>query len=165
MPENRSAAGGVQIVTKKAVTDADFDIAKDLILEYSRRLGIDFSFQDFEKEIREFPGEYSEPAGAILLGFVRGKVGGCVALKPLGEKDCEMKRLYVKPEFRGISLGYCLVEDIISEARRIGYRSMKLDTLDKMRAARALYAKFGFAEIPAYRHNPLKGARFMQLYL
>ncbi len=136
-----------------------------LFREYGESLGVDLSFQRFDEEVAELPGVYAPPRGRLLLALARGEPAGCVALRPLRGSDCEMKRLYVRPPFRGIGLGRRLVTCVIDEARQLGYRRMLLDTLAEMTAAQALYAQFGFTESDAYTPNPVAGARFMQLAL
>ena len=140
-------------------------IAKKLIIEYSHSLKSNICLRDFEKEMEEFPGEYAPPEGAVLLAFVNNSAVGCVVLRPLQEDLCEMKRLYVKPEYRGLSIGNLLVRNIIPEARKIGYKGVRLDTLPEMKEAQSLYSKLGFVNIPEYGNNHFPGAHFMELDL
>lgn len=165
MPKTSVNGKDVKVRITKATSDTDLETAKDLVLQYSRLLKVDLDFQDFEKEIEGFLGAYSPPQGVIFLAFLNEKVAGCVAMRPLGKGVCEMKRLFVKPEFRGFSIGVYLAEAIITEARKMGYDSIRLDTLPDMKAAQSLYSRLGFVDIPEYRHNPIKGARFMELRL
>jgi carbonic anhydrase len=141
---------------------ADMQAARALFVDYQRWLGVDLCFQGFTEELASLPGDYAPPAGRLLLARVDGQPVGCVALRPFDDGRCEMKRLYVLPAHQGLGLGRRLVEAIVAAARTIGYRSMVLDTLDTMQAAIALYRAHGFRDIPAYRFNPLPGARFMQ---
>lgn len=133
------------------------------MLEYSRSLSVSLSFQDFDREMENFPGEYSPPRGALLIAHVGDTPAGCVALRPLDDGSCEMKRLFVRPEFRKLSIGKMLAEAIIQKAKELGYPAMKLDTISELRPALSLYRKLGFMEIPQYRYNPLEGAVFMEL--
>lgn len=139
--------------------------ARRLIEEYVASLGIDLGFQEIEKELSEFPAAYAPPGGRILLAFVEGEAAGCVGIRSLRGDCCEMKRLYVRPAFRGSGLGRELALSAIDAARRLGYRSMRLDTLAEMDAARSLYRSLGFREIAPYRFNPEPGASFMELKL
>lgn len=133
--------------------------------EYAASLGFDLDFQDFDEEMASLPGDYAPPEGCILLARYIGKTVGCVALRALEPKACEMKRLYVRPKFRGKGIGRILSENIVAEARRAGYTAMRLDTVASMMTARALYCSMGFKEIKPYRFNPLDDAVFMELAL
>jgi len=149
----------------EAVTDRDIEQAKTLFVEYADSLGFDLAFQRFDEELRSLPGDYARPKGCLLLAACDGQAVGCVALRPLEEGICEMKRLYVKPEFRGMGIGRALAEAVIKEAQNIGYKCMRLDTVPSMEAARMLYASLGFERISPYRYNPIEGAVFMELKL
>ncbi len=123
-------------------------------------------FQNFDKELAELPGDYAAPQGRLLLAYYEGRAAGCIALRELEAETCEMKRLYVRPEFRGRSLGRTLADRIVREAREIGYRRMRLDTVEPvMKDAVAMYRRMGFREIAAYRANPIAGALYMELEL
>ena len=139
----------------------DVAIARELFVEYGRSLGVDLSFQGFDREVATLPGDYDP----ILVAHWNSEPAGCVALHPIEKELCEMKRLFVRPAFRGHAIGRTLAERIIAEARHRGFARMRLDTLPTMRQATALYQSLGFVEIPPYRFNPIEGSRFMELDL
>ena len=139
--------------------------AKDLFLEYERSLPFDLDFQNFEEEVSHLPGEYSRPDGCILVALVGKRPAGCVALRKLDQDICEMKRLYIRPEFRGRRIGRRMAETIIAGAKELGYKKMRLDTVSGMTGAIALYRSLGFKEISQYRVNPLPDAMFFELDL
>ena len=139
--------------------------ARLLFEEYAASLGFDLGFQDFEAELAGLPGVYAPPRGRLLLAFHDGQPAGCVALREIEEGVCEMKRLYVRPDFQGLRIGRALVEGVIAEAREIGYSRMRLDTVPSMDRARGLYRALGFREIPPYRFNPIPGTAFLELRL
>lgn len=136
-------------------------VVRVLFSEYARSLGVDLSFQDFDREIATLPGDYDP----ILIASWNDDIAGCVALHRIEGTISEMKRLYVRPAFRGKEIGRQLALRIIAEARQRGYRSMRLDTLPFMRAAIPLYESLGFVDVPAYRFNPIEGTRFLELTL
>jgi ribosomal protein S18 acetylase RimI-like enzyme len=140
--------------------------ARELFLEYATSLGFSLCFQNFEQELASLPGDYAPPEGRLLLGEYEGQLAACVALHKLEADICEMKRLYLRPQFRGKGLGRILVDRIIGEARQIGYRSMRLDTVEPvMKDAVAMYRRLGFREIASYCKNPMDGALYMELLL
>jgi GNAT superfamily N-acetyltransferase len=145
------------------------DATRAIMREYADSLGIDLCFQDFENELARLPGDYAAPGGHLLLAMVDGAVAGCGAIRGLPDADyanaCEMKRLFVRPAFRRFGLGRVLAQALIDEARRAGYSSMLLDTLDDMETARGLYASLGFEEIPPYYFNPIPGAHYLKVAL
>src|SRR5512143_807343 len=139
--------------------------ARALFLEYAASLDFDLRFQDFHREVAGLPGEYAPPRGLLLLVQADGQAAGCIALRPIDEMTCEMKRLYVRPAYRGRGFGRLLCEALISQAQGLGYTRMKLDTVPQMAAAIALYRELGFVPTEPYRYNPLPGALFMELVL
>jgi ribosomal protein S18 acetylase RimI-like enzyme len=145
--------------------DKDMGTVRALFTEYAESLGFDLCFQGFDRELEGLPGEYTPPRGRLLIAEEGGEAAGCVALRELGEGVCEMKRLYVRPGFRGRGTGRELSEEIVRIARREGYGKMRLDTLASMEAATALYRSMEFREIGPYRYNPLGDAVYMELDL
>src|SRR5436190_15168206 len=146
-----------------AQTVDEIAAAHRLFEEYAESLGFSLCFQDFDQELADLPGKYSAPGGRLLLAYVDKHLAGCIALRKHDSDTCEMKRLFLRPGFRGMGLGKALVVKIIDEARSIGYKRMCLDTIPgKMDSAIALYEAFGFRDISPYYDNPVAGARFMQ---
>jgi ribosomal protein S18 acetylase RimI-like enzyme len=141
------------------------DDARRLFEEYASSLGVSLDFQNFASELATLPGDYAPPEGRLLIAFCQGQAAGCIGLRKLADRTCEMKRLYVRPEFRGAKIGRALAEALTAQAREIGYTRMRLDTLPSMERARAMYASLGFREIAAYRYNPIAGTTFMELSL
>jgi putative acetyltransferase len=140
--------------------------ALELFLEYAQSLGFSLCFQNFDQELAGLPGDYAPPEGRLLLAYYETQVAGCVALHKLETNICEMKRLYLRPQFRGQGLGRALADRIVAEARAIGYQRMRLDTVEPvMKDAVAMYRKLGFKEIAPYRSNPIAGAMYMELEL
>ena len=148
-----------------AVTSEHIAAARALFCEYAEWIGVDLEFQGFSDEVDSLPGEYSPPAGALLLAEEESAFTACVALRKLAEGVCEMKRLYVAPTGRGQGLGLKLAEAIIVRACELGYDKMRLDTLESMTEARELYSSLGFKQIEPYYNNPLPGAEFYELEL
>ncbi|MDI1325777.1 MAG: GNAT family N-acetyltransferase [Brevundimonas sp.] len=138
-----------------------------LFQAYGASLDVDLGYQDFAGELAGLPGKYAPPAGALLLARdTAGEAIGCVGMRPLSDPGvCEMKRLYVSPQGRGLGLGRALMNAVTDEARRLGYREMRLDTLPTMAAAQRLYRQSGFEETPAYYDTPVEGTVFMRLTL
>jgi len=158
-----TTAPSIQIVPARFPDDAD--AVRAILREYAEFLGYGFCFQDFQAELDGLPGRYGPPTGSLLV--IRGStdLAAVIALRDIGAGSCEMKRLYVRPAHRGQGLGRLLVQSLISEARRLGYRTMKLDTAPQLTDAQRLYESMGFRDIPPYYDNPIKGARFMELSL
>lgn len=138
---------------------------KQLFLEYAESLPIDLAFQDFEAELKALPGKYGPPDGVLIIAFLDDQPAGCIALRKIAEKICEMKRLYVREKFQGFGIGKNLITIAIEEATKLGYGSMRLDTLPTMKKAQDLYTSFGFYDIEPYVYNPIQGTRFMELFL
>jgi len=149
----------------EANTDEFISKAKELFQEYAETLGFDLSFQNFDKELDDFPGQYSSPNGRLYLASYNNQIIGCVGLRYFEDSICEMKRLYVKPNFRGKNAGRALAETTIKQAKDIGYGYMRIDTLPSMESANELYKILGFEQIEPYRHNPIEGAIYLELNL
>lgn len=133
--------------------------------QYAASLDFDLRFQDFEEEMRTLPGDYAPPQGGIFLALRRSQAVGCVALRRLEDRVCEMKRLYVAPDHRGQGIGRALAEEAVDEARRIGYERVRLDTAPGMKEAAALYGSLGFRPIAPYYPNPIPGATYLEMKL
>ena len=139
---------------------------RELFLEYAQSLGFSLCFQSFDQELASLPGDYAPPHGRLLLATSEDTPAGCVALHSLSPGICEMKRLYVRPNFRGKGLGKVLAEHVSVEGRNIGYKQLRLDTVEpRMQTAVAMYRKLGFREVAPYRPNPIEGALYMELQL
>ena len=158
-----------QITLVPLETLGELEPVRDILREYGASLAIDLQFQNFDSELAELPGDYAPPAGQLLLAFVGDALAGCGGLRALPDVDhanaCEMKRLYVRPAFRRFGLGRVLAEALLDEARRAGYSTMLLDTLDEMESARELYATLGFTETAPYYFNPVPGAHYLKVDL
>ena len=153
------------IVLRQASLPSEIEAARELFLEYQGSLGIDLCFQGFQRELAALPGPYASPQGRLYLAMDADKAVGCVALRNLGEGMAEMKRLYLRPSYRGQHIGRQLAQRVIEDAKAIGYKSLVLDTLPCMREAQTLYASLGFVDTMPYTENPVEGARFLKLSL
>lgn len=150
----------------QAESAVQIDQARDLFREYESWLGLDLCFQGFEQELAELPGKYALPEGRLFLAYSDAKLAGCIAMRKLEDGICEMKRLFVRDEFRGQKIGVRLIEKLIEEARNEQYSKMRLDTFPpKMGKAASLYEAHGFRPIPPYYNNPHEGVLFMELKL
>jgi putative acetyltransferase len=153
------------LAIREAGDPADIEKARELLLEYQRSLGVDLCFQGFDVELATLPGRYARPTGRLLLAIDGVSILGVAALRALDGGDCEMKRLFVRSQGRGLGLGRLLATTLIDEAGRAGYRRMLLDTLPGMREAQSLYRSMGFSEIAPYCTNPISGTLYMALDL
>jgi len=153
------------LIIKPALTKELIEETQNLFIEYARYLAVDLEFQNFEEELNTLPGDYAPPKGSILLAYHKENLAGCVALRQFQDNICEMKRLYVRPKFRGKKIGKALSKEIIQKAKELGYKFMRLDTLPFMKEAITLYSDLGFKEITPYRYNPFDGAKFFELKL
>ena len=153
------------VVIAEAQTSTDYAVGRALFEEYATGIGVDLCFQDFSAELDRLSVMYGPPAGALLMARIAGDAAGCVGLRKLRDDICEMKRLYVRPSYRGRQLGRRLAEGVAMRARDMGYSTMVLDTLSSMQAAHALYVSMGFTPSPAYYLNPLPGVKYLALDL
>ncbi len=144
---------------------AGLETARHLFAEYSAELGVDLCFQSFDAELKDPLKKYGHPKGSLILAYWNGEPAGTIALKALEEGSCEMKRLYVKPAFRKFGIGEALAVAIMKDAKQLGYTKMKLDTLERLKSAIALYLKHGFIITTAYYHNPLPEVVYMERML
>lgn len=149
------------IIIRPADFPKDAPLLRTLFREYAVWLGVDLDFQGFEVELANLPGAYAPPQGIALIAEQNGAAIGCVAMRPVKDDTCEMKRLWLRPEARGQGLGQTLAQRLFQAAIEAGYRHMVLDTLENMTGARRLYSRLGFHPIPAYYHNPLPGAVYL----
>ena len=150
---------------KQAETPGEIDEVRRLFLEFEAFLGIDLCFEGFEEELAGLPGKYAPPGGALLMGLEKDNVSGCVALRALARGECEMKRLFVRPEFRRTGLGRLLAHEVIGVACQLGYSLMRLDTFENLTEAIGLYESLGFRKTDAYYENPLRNVVYMELDL
>ncbi|MSO53849.1 MAG: GNAT family N-acetyltransferase [Rhodospirillales bacterium] len=148
-----------------ASTRRDIAASRRLFAEYQAWLGVDLCFQGFDDELRSLPEKYGPPRGRFLLARVSGRIAGVIAVAPLEDNICEMKRLFVRPAWRGRGLGRRLAEAIIRAAQELGYQRMRLDTLARLDEAIRLYRSMGFVTIPAYYRNPLENVVYLELDL
>jgi ribosomal protein S18 acetylase RimI-like enzyme len=153
---------GTNITLKKAVTTIDFEQGKQLFLQYIRSLDFELTFQDVDRELQQIATEYNHPTGALLLAFDGEKAIACAGVRKIDTTMAELKRMFVDPAYRGHQLGQQLLQMALEEARQLGYRSIRLDTVPTMHSAIKLYQSFGFREIEPYRFNPMPGAIFME---
>jgi GNAT superfamily N-acetyltransferase len=149
----------------KADAEEHMPQVRVLFQEYADTLGVDLCFQGFDQELATLPGDYAPPSGRLFLALHENGTVGCAALRKLEDDVCEMKRLYTRPGYRGLGTGRALATAVIDEAKSIGYRHMRLDTLPWMNEAIALYRSLGFSEIPAYRENPVPDTVYLELDL
>ncbi len=149
----------------KAESGEELEQVRVLFGEYSNSLAFDLDFQNFDEELANLPGDYVRPTGCLLLAIYKGQSVGCVGLRKPSDGVCEMKRLYVREQFRSLDFGRALAEAVVEKARKIGYNNMRLDTVPSMDVARALYVSLGFKQTSPYRYNPIEGAVFMELRL
>ena len=156
---------GTEMRIKRAETDDELSEVRSLFREYKTTLAVDLGFQGFHNELQCLPGKYVPPDGELLIGLIEDRILGCVAVRRLDACTCEMKRLYVRPQGRGVGLGRALAENIIESARGLGYSRMRLDTLARLTAAMKLYESLGFHRIPPYYDNPLQGVIYWELAL
>ncbi len=162
-----SGGPSARVVLARAQSPKAIAAARALILEYQASLGLDLAYQHFADEIAGLATMYGPPHGALILATFDGAPAGCVGVRPFPEVAgcCEMKRLYVAPFARGHGLGTQLAEQSMAAARALGYTRMRLDTLPSMQDAQALYERLGFQDIPAYRHSPVPGTRYLEAAL
>lgn len=170
MKTQNAASSDSSVVKNLAMVQAETATqiaqARELFLEYAQSLGFSLCFQNFDAELAGLPGDYAPPDGRLLLATVEDQLAGCIALHKLDSQTCEMKRLYLRPQFRGKGLGRALTNQVIAEARQSGYQRMRLDTVEPvMKDAVAMYRRLGFREIDPYRTNPMAGTLYMELDL
>lgn len=143
----------------------DIDAVKELFCEYTTWLGMDLSFQNYNEELDSLPGKYAPPMGRLYIALCDGDIAGCVAVRPFDDGRCELKRLYIRPRFRGLGLAGMLTRQAIDDSKSLKYKKMLLDTRDTMESANALYRKLGFYTIDPYYHNPYPGINYYCLDL
>jgi ribosomal protein S18 acetylase RimI-like enzyme len=150
----------IKIIT--AYSDASYAIAKEMFIAYQQFLGVDLCFQSFEEELNDLPAMYGAPMGKLLLAFIEDTPVGCVALRKKTDHICEMKRLYVPEQYRGLGIGKKLATAIVESAQDLQYQTIVLDTLERLTPALHVYTQLGFTQCAPYYANPLEGVRFMQ---
>ena len=166
MTASRPISSNPSLTIVQASTPAQIEQVRELFLEYANSLGFSLCFQSFDQELAGLPGDYAPPEGRLLLAEYEGKLAGCVALHKIDDEVCEMKRLYLRPAFRGKGLGRALAEEILRQARAIGYQRLRLDTVEPvMKDAVGMYRRLGFREIAPYRENPMPGTLYMEMDL
>lgn len=153
------------MLIRTAGSPEDVELIRKLFHEYQSSIGIDLRFQNFESELAGLPGSYAPPEGRLYLAFEGEQAAGCAGLRKIEESVCELKRLYVRPLYRGQGIGRRLTVQAVNDAREIGYGYMRLDTLPSMGHALGLYRELGFKPIPPYTQNPVEGALFLELRL
>ena len=166
MSASRPVSPSSSLTITQATSAAQIAQVRELFLEYANSLGFSLCFQSFDQELAGLPGDYAPPEGRLLLAEYEGKLAGCVALHKLSDEVSEMKRLYLRPAFRGKGLGRVLADEILRQARTIGYQRLRLDTVEPvMKDAVAMYRRLGFREIAPYRENPMAGTLYLELDL
>jgi GNAT superfamily N-acetyltransferase len=163
--DRRDVSSKVSRAEISAFTDGDAAAVRRLLADYAASLEVDLGFQSFDDEVATLPGRYAPPRGAMLVARVDGEAIGCVGVRAFDPETCELKRLFVVPARRGGGTGLRLLEGAVFEARRLGYRRLRLDTIPGMERAQAMYERFGFREIDAYTENPIAGTRYLELDL
>jgi putative acetyltransferase len=154
-----------QIKIMIAHSEQDFSDSREIILEYAASLGIDLAFQNFDDEMKNLEQMYTAPYGGIVLASVNGKTVGVAGIRKFNDEACELKRMFIRPDFRGFGIGQLLLDRSIRLAKTLNYTQVLLDTYDSMKAAISLYTQYGFVEIAAYRHNPHTSAKYFELKL
>jgi GNAT superfamily N-acetyltransferase len=155
----------MSFATKQALRKEDFELAKKLMKAYATDIGVDLTFQDFESELRNVSTLYANPDGAFIIAFHNSDPVGCFGIKKIDSEICELKRMYLSRDARGLGLGEKLLKEAIQIAAKLNYKKMRLDTLPTMTSAIHLYQKVGFKEIHPYRFNPISGSKFMEIEL
>lgn len=155
----------MNIQTVQATTKVDFELAKKLMKAYATDIGVDLTFQDFESELEKVSTLYANPEGAFIIAYHNSKPVGCFGIRKIDSEICELKRMYLGRDVRGLGLGEKLLREAIQIATKLNYKKMRLDTLPSMNSAIHLYQKLGFKEIQPYRFNPIAGSKFMELEL
>lgn len=151
--------------TRQAVSKNDFELAKKLMKAYATDIGVDLTFQDFENELKNVSTLYANPEGAFIIAYHNSNPVGCFGIKKIDSEICELKRMYLSRDVRGLGLGEKLLREAIQIAAGLNYKKMRLDTLPTMNSAIRLYQKIGFKEIHPYRFNPIAGSKFMEIAL
>ena len=151
-----------EVLFKIANTPQDFQEGESLFRQYAASLQLDLSFQDFESELKTIDQQYQAPKGALLLACIEGRAVGCVGVRELEGETAELKRMFVRPEYRGLQIGHRMLGQILAVAKELGYKKIRLDTMPDMTQAQNLYRSFGFSEIRPYRFNPVAGAVYME---